>query len=150
MWDINEAWLSHVCISPGIKMMSSIWLSWVDDNRIVEPRQNMKDEGKKLSKEIEIEDVGKLKEFVGCKVEIDNSKQSAKFTKPAMIQSFLDEFGAGKKKYTNRTGHSFKRAKPGKILASKDKSKYRSEIEKMMHMMRWSRPDIYDMTHTCT
>ena len=48
-----------------------IWLSWVDDNHIVGLLQVTKDEGNKLAKEIEIEDVGKLKEFVGCKVEID-------------------------------------------------------------------------------
>ena len=43
----------------------AIWLSWVDDNVIVEPLDVMKVEGKKLAKEIEIEDVGRLKEFVG-------------------------------------------------------------------------------------
>ena len=31
-------------------------------------------------KEVEIEDVGELKEFVGYKIEIDKSEQSAKFT----------------------------------------------------------------------
>ena len=45
--------------------------------------------------EIEIEDVGKLKEFVGCKVEIDKLKRSGKFIQSVMIQSFLDEFSAG-------------------------------------------------------
>ena len=57
----------------------------------------MKDEGKKLAKEIEIEDVGELKEFVGCKIEINKLERSAKFTQSVMIQSFLDKFGAGKK-----------------------------------------------------
>ena len=55
----------------------------------------MEDEGKKLAEEIEIEDVGELKVFIGCKIEIDKSEQSAKFTQPVTIQLFLDEFGAG-------------------------------------------------------
>ena len=70
------------------------WLSWVDDNLIVGLSHVMKVEGKKR-KEIEIEDVGKLKEFVGCKVEIDKLKRSGKFIQSVMIQSFLDEFSAG-------------------------------------------------------
>ena len=42
----------------------AIWLSWVDDNLIVGVSYVMKDEGKSLAKEIKIEDVGKLKEFL--------------------------------------------------------------------------------------
>ena len=76
----------------------AIWLTWVDDNLIVEPLYVMKDEGKKLAKEIKIEYVGKLKEFVGFTVEIDKLERSTKFTQPVMIQSFLDEFGAGEKR----------------------------------------------------
>ena len=70
----------------------AIWLTWVDGNLIVGLPQVVKNEGKKLAKEIEIEDVGELKEFVGCKINID------KFTQPVMIQSFLDEFGVEKKR----------------------------------------------------
>ena len=44
----------------------AIWLSWMDDNLIVRPSQVMKDEVENLAKEIEIEDVGKLKKFVQC------------------------------------------------------------------------------------
>ena len=75
----------------------AIWLLWVDDNLILGPSHVMKDEGKKLANEIKIEDVGKLKEFVGCKIEIDKSERSAKFTQPVMIKSFLDKLSARKK-----------------------------------------------------
>ena len=34
----------------------------------------MKDEGKKLTKENKMEDVGELKEFVGCKIKINKSE----------------------------------------------------------------------------
>ena len=60
-------------------------LSWVDGNLIVAPLQVLKDEGEKLAVEIKIEDVGKLKELVGCKINIDKWGQSAKFTQPVMI-----------------------------------------------------------------
>ena len=64
-----------------------IWLSWMDNNLIVGPLQVMNDEGKKLTKEIKVEDVGKLKEFLGCKIKIDKSEQSPKYTQPVMIKS---------------------------------------------------------------
>ena len=122
------------------------------DNLIVGVPHVMKDEGKKLVKEVEIEDVGELKEFVGCEIEIDKSEQSAKFTQPVMIQSFLDEFGAGKKEQVTPAEPStvLKRPESGKILVNKDQSKYGSGIKKMMHIMRWSRPDIYNATQDCT
>ena len=78
-----------------------IWLSWIDGNLIVGPLQVVKDESEKMAKEIKIEDVGKLKEFVGCKIEIDKSEQSAKFTQPVMIQSFLDAYHASDTSRTN-------------------------------------------------
>ena len=129
----------------------AIWLSWVDGNLIVGPLLIMKDEGKKLAKEIKIEDFGELKEFVRCKMKIDKSEQLAKFTKPVMIQSFLDRFGAGKEKQITPLEPNIvlKRPKPGEILANKDQSKYWSGIGKMMHKMRWSRLDIYNATHNC-
>ena len=43
-----------------------ISLSWMEDNLIVGLPHEVKDEGNKLVKEIKIEDVCKLKEFVGC------------------------------------------------------------------------------------
>ena len=48
----------------------------------------MKDEGKKIAKEIKIEDLGKLKQFVGKK-----SKLTSQRDQQNLIQSFLDEFG---------------------------------------------------------
>ena len=51
-----------------------IWLSWMDDNLIVGLPQVVKDENEKLAKEIKIEGVGELKEFVWCKIKIDKSE----------------------------------------------------------------------------
>ena len=51
-----------------------------------------------MAKGMEIEDVCKLTVLVGCKIEIKKLEQSAIFTQPIMIQSFLDEFGAGKQR----------------------------------------------------
>ena len=105
----------------------AIWLSWVDDNLLVGPPKLVKDEGKKLAKEVKIEDVDELKELVGHKIEIDKTERSVKFTQPVMIQSFLDEFHAGEKKQvtTAELNTVLKRLKLGEILADKDQFKYR-------------------------
>ena len=58
----------------------AIWLNWIDNNLIVGPFQVMKDECKKVAKEIEIKYVGKLKEFTGFKTKINKLEKSAKYT----------------------------------------------------------------------
>ena len=85
------------------------------------------------------------------KIEIDKWERSAKCTQPIMIQSFLDKFEKGKKKQATPAGPNkvLKSPEPGKISANKYQSKYWSEIRKMMHMVRWSRPDIYNSTCNC-
>ena len=70
----------------------AIWLSW-DDNLIVRPPQVMKDECKKLAKEIKIEDFGKVKE----RLILSKWSNEQNLPRPLMIHSFLDEFGAGKR-----------------------------------------------------
>ena len=76
----------------------AIWQSWVDDNLVIRLLHAMKDEHKKLAKEIKMEYVRELKEFFECKVDIDKSERPTKLTKPVTIQSFLDKFSKGKKK----------------------------------------------------
>ena len=38
------------------------------------------------------DDVGELKEYVGCKVDIDRKEGSITLTQPVLLQSFEDEF----------------------------------------------------------
>ena len=45
------------------------------------------------------EDVGELKEYVGCKIDINNYNQSLKITQPVLIQSFEDEFPLPNREY---------------------------------------------------
>ena len=42
-----------------------------------------------------------------------------------------------------------KKPKLDKILVNKDQSKYWSGSEKIMHVMRWSKPDIYNASCNC-
>jgi hypothetical protein len=82
---------------------------------------------------------------VGCK--IDRNEDSVKFTQPILLQSYEDEFDL------NKTRQVFTPAEQGKVLmkcnkgtelGGKEQTKYRSGVGKLLHMMRWSRPEIYN------
>lgn len=44
------------------------------------------------------DDVGDVKEYVGCKIDRDEKYNSIKFTQPVTLQSFDDEFETSEKK----------------------------------------------------
>ena len=116
----------------------TIWALFVDDNFGSRECEVLECKVGKLKMVFELDDLGKLMEYVGCKVDVDREKGSAKFMQPVMIQSFKDEFGAGKVRRVTP-------AKPGimllkvtdesQALSVAKQAKYRSGIGKMMHMM---------------
>ena len=96
-------------------------------------------------------DLGELEEYVGCKVE--RTSEMIRLTQPVKVQRFQDEFGC---KGDNGPSHRAPTtpAEPGSVLEyDKDKDKeqalsppeqsqYRSGVGILLHMMRWSRPDV--------
>jgi hypothetical protein len=83
---------------PGLHYMSTkaglvIVISWVDDLLICGPTKSMVDKVKTdLKKHFELDETGKIKEYVGCKIEHDIEEGWMRLTQPVMIQSFQDEF----------------------------------------------------------
>ena len=124
----------------------------MDDNFGASKREVVEREVKRLKTVFELDDLGELMEYVGCKVDVDREKRTAKFTQPVMIQSFKDEFGAGKVRRVTP-------AEPGTMLpkvtdesqalSAAKQAKYRSGVGKMMHMMRWSRLETYNSVRDC-
>jgi hypothetical protein len=45
-----------------------------------------------MMRQFECDDVGKIEEFLGNKIEIDYVSKTAKFTQPVLLQSLNDEF----------------------------------------------------------
>ncbi len=91
------------------------------------------------------DNVGTIKESVGCKVDYDQQAGSMKLTQPVMIQSFKDEFELPEGNASNTP------AIPGSVMSegqiknqvdNETQSTYRSGVGKLMHMMRWTRPEI--------
>jgi hypothetical protein len=121
-----------------------LWLSWVDDCLI-----GGKDEGVKIAKGqmmdlFDCDDVGELKEYVGCKIDYDRKVGSMKLTQPVMIQSFNDEFDLPEGKSSNTPAIPGTVMSEGKVINQVEgqvQSTYRTGVGKLLHMMRWSRPE---------
>ena len=126
----------------------AIWIIWIDDNLCIGNRKVVKREVQMLSDRFEVDDVGTLEEYVGCKIDIDQEKQTLKFMQPVLLQSFADEFELPKRKPTTPLvpGTVLTKADATASLPSKRQSKYQSGVGKLLHMMRWSRPEIYNAT----
>jgi hypothetical protein len=128
-----------------------IWLLWVDDCLCVGSHAAVKRATEAMKARFDCDDIGEMKEYVGCKVDRDYAKRTVKFTQPVMVQSFEDEFDI--KDALKRPPAT--PAEPGSVLLPAQKENYVSEksqtyfrkgIGKLRHMMRWSRPEIYNAT----
>ena len=65
-----------------------VWLSWVDDCMVWGPKEIVSKENEEFLKRFDCDDVGDVKEYVGCKLERDDKERSFKFTQPVLLQSF--------------------------------------------------------------
>ena len=95
------------------------------------------------------DDIGEVKEYIGCKIDKDVKDNIFKFTQPAIIQIFRDEFELGRE--CAKTSATL--ADPGTVLVkAEDKDKvnqkrqtyHRSGVGKLLHMARWLRPNVYN------
>ena len=94
---------------------------------------------------VDCEDSGELKEYVGCKVHYDREQRTVTITQPVLMQSLKDEFELPTATYECP-------AAPGTTLQSTitaeevdnddEQREYRKAVGKLLHIMRWSRPDI--------
>ena len=68
-----------------------ILLRWIDDCLIAGNEDGVKAAKEQMKQQFDCDDVGKLTEYVGCRV--DKNKNSIKFTQPVLLHSFENEFG---------------------------------------------------------
>jgi len=68
------------------------------------------------------------------------------FTQPILLQSYTDEFELPMKEYSTPAipGSVLPAVENGKELPGARQTKYHSGIGKLMHMMQYSRPEIYN------
>ena len=69
-----------------------IWLMWVEDCLCVGPKEAVNIAAKEVMQRFYCDDIGEMKEYVGCKTDIKPDDKWMHFTQPVMVQSFKDEF----------------------------------------------------------
>ena len=129
-------------------------MSWVDDLLACGPDQNkLKPELDAMDDQFECEDGGELKEYVGCKIEYDRKIPIMKLTQPVLIQSFEDEFEVnklGRDVSTPAIPNTVIVTKAEKEGTEKDKTYMRSGVGKLLHLVRWSKPEIFNAVRELT
>ena len=124
-----------------------IWLSWVDDFHAIGPNKRIvMAEKQALFERFECDDVGDVVEYVGNKIDWING--GIRFTQPVLLDSFKDEFDLDTVKEKPVTpfpaGTVLVDGNGEGLIDKQGQSKYRTGVGKLLHIMRWSRPDIYN------
>eukprot|EP00957_Ditylum_brightwellii_P128422 9794267-Ditylum_brightwellii.AAC.2 len=55
-------------------------------------REEVLKESEQFNNRLDCNDIGKVKEYVGCEINIDEKERNMTFTQPVLLQSFEDEF----------------------------------------------------------
>ena len=98
-----------------------------------------------MMQRFDCDDVGELKEYVGCTLDWNKEEKWLKFTQPFLLQSYQDEFqlpSDGKFATPAEPGQVLIKRKPENDLITEKQCNYRKGVGKLLHMMRWSRPEI--------
>ena len=121
-----------------------LWVSWVDDCFVVGNKEAVVKAKKDMMDRFDCDEVGELTEYVGCKIERNWKERWIKITQPVLLQSYSDEFELPSAVYHTpaETGQVLVPCKEEDAIAAEEQAKYRSGVGKMLHMMRWSRPEI--------
>jgi hypothetical protein len=122
-----------------------VWISWVDECLVVGKKKGVIIAKGQMTARFDCEEIGEVDEYVGCKVERNYEENSIKLTQPVMLQSFVDKFDLpnGPALNTPATpGGALVKADATDCIPADELFKYRSGVGKLLHMMRWSRPEI--------
>jgi hypothetical protein len=129
-----------------------LWISWVDDCLIAGPESVVKKEKEKMKQLFDCDDIGELQEYVGCKIVHDRAERSVKITQPVLLQSFTDEFVLGSTKHETpaTAGEVLRKGDEKDFVSLENMSKYRSGTGKLLHLTKWSRPDMKNAVRELT
>jgi Reverse transcriptase (RNA-dependent DNA polymerase)/Zinc knuckle len=121
-----------------------VCLSWVDDCIFFGTNEDVIAEKNKMMSYFSCDDIGFVKEYVGCQISMNSNDKTVKFTQPILIQSLIDEFGAGDKQVSTpaTAGQTLQAGAPEDEINVKEKRKYQAGVGKLLYLARWSRPEI--------
>jgi hypothetical protein len=119
-----------------------LWSSWVDDLLTISKDEKAIEEGRKcLKKHFDLDEVGEVKEYVGCKVDYDREKRVLKLSQPVLVQSFEDEFELPSEEFVTPAAPGESLCKGEPVLGPIEHGKYRKGVGKLIHLAKYSRAD---------
>ena len=121
-----------------------LWVSWIDDYIICGDKRDVTKAKEDMKGYFDCDEVGELKDYVGCVIDYNKEEHWMKLTQPVLMQSFKDEFDLPDTKHRTPAipGSVLRKPEDHEIVSPTDKSKYRAGVRKLLHMMKWTRPDI--------
>jgi len=98
-----------------------------------------------LKKHFKCDDVGMLKDYIGCKVDISREERSLKLTEPVLVQSLTDEFediAQGKTILVPaKPGNILTKCENSETLNPEKHSRYSKGVGKLLYLTKNTRPD---------
>jgi hypothetical protein len=122
-----------------------LWLSWIDDCLVVGQKEAVKKAKKKMTDRFDCDIIGNMNEYVGCKLDRNIEEGWIRFTQPVLLQSYTDEFNIPADVVPSipaEDGQILVPCEPADGVKESVQAMYRSGVGKLLHMMRWSRPEM--------
>ena len=120
-------------------------MSWIDDCIVIGQTEGVKKAKKMMTDRFDCDIIGNMDEYVGCKIECNTIKGWIRFTQPVLLQSYTDKFnlpeGADPTTPADE-GQLLVPCDPVDGVKEEEQGLFRTGVGKLLHMMRWSRPDI--------
>ena len=116
----------------------NIWASWVDDLLSCGSQKDVTQGREKIKDYFDLDEVGALTEYVGCKIDYEKDEGWMRLTQPVLIQSFADEFELPDKEYaTPAEPHSV--LVEGQTINEQAHREYCKGVGKLIHLAKYSR-----------
>jgi hypothetical protein len=122
-----------------------LWVSWIDDCLVLGNKIGVEIAKAQMMNRFDCDEVGNMDEYVGCKLERNWDEGWIRFLQPVLLQSYKDEFNLPDEKEPKtpaETGQILMPCNENDGVSPAEQGRYRSGTGKLLHMMRWSRPDI--------
>ena len=131
------AWKTHGLV---------LWLSWMDDCLVCGNETDACKAKEDMKQRFDCDDKSKMKECIGCKVERGDGW--LRLTQPVLLNTFEDEFELpdNDPKFPATAGKVLVKGSEETTMSSQEQFKCRSGVGKLLHMMRWTRPDVLNLT----
>ena len=129
-----------------------MWITWIDDCVVIGMPEAISKAKSSMKESFECDDVGELKDHVGVKLDIDRKNCTMKMTQPVLIRSFQDEFDLPGEQPPNpaKAGEMLEKGNPEEKVSARMHKCFRKGVGKLLHMMRWSRPEILNSVRECS